>query len=152
MIVFDANIQIKSATTQYRGFDFNSMVYFAGKYFAAGDDGLYEISENVTDNVEMFFEPVTTDFGINTEKRLRAVYIGIESNADMTLEVSTELGYYEAYTIPASTEGLKTRKVSLSRGVRGRYITFRVLSNGVPFKIDRIDGLLIVRGHGADRS
>jgi len=156
MIVFDTNLQIKAATTQYKEFEYNSMVKFAGKYLAANSTGLYEISESYSDdnatNIIAFFELGTTDFGVNTEKRLRSLYIGYQSAGDLTVDISTELGYHEIYTIPAHTAGLKTRKVSISRGVRGRYFTIRVYSDGVEFAVDRIDVLPIIRGHGFDRS
>lgn len=156
MIVFDTNLQARSATTQYREFNYNSMVQYAGKYLVASSSGLYEVSDDYDDdngtNIIAFFEPITSDFGVTTEKRLRSLYIGYEAAADLTLDITTELGYHGVYTIPASTEGRKTRKVALSRAVRGRYFTFRIESNGVPFAIDRIDVLPIVRGHGFDYS
>jgi hypothetical protein len=156
MIVFDTNIEIKSATTQYEEFDYNSMVGHAGKYFAANSTGLYEISEDYNDdngtNIIAFFEIASMDFGVTTEKRLRSLYIGCNAGSDLTIDISTELGYSGTYTIPSSTDGWKTRKVPLSRAVRGRYFTFRLYSDGVPFAVDRIDVLPIIRGHGFDRS
>jgi hypothetical protein len=156
MIVFDTNLKVRAATTQYQDFEYNSMVKFAGKYFAANSTGLHAISDDYSDdngtNIIAFFEMATTDFGVKTEKRLRSLYIGYSAANDLTIEISTELGYVGTYTVPANTEGLKTRKVPLSRGVRGRYFTFRVYSNGIPFAVDRIDVLPIIRGHGFDRS
>ena len=154
MIVLDTNLKAKSATTQYLNFDYNSMVKFGTRFLCASENGLFELAGN-SDNGEAitsYFEPLTTDFGISNEKKLRCFYISYESSGNLTLTVSTELGFSETITIPASTAGQKARKVPVSRSVRGRYFTFQIKSVGVDYSIDEIKVLPIIIGHGRDRN
>lgn len=150
MISLDTNLKTQAATTQYLNFDFNSMVKFEGRFFCASENGLYEItgSDDDGEDINSYFEPVTMDFGISNEKRLRAAYIGYEANGDLTLTVSTDLGLSDSYTIPASAFGQHAKKVVISRKVHGRYWTFQISGDGVIFSIDSFKVLPIYRGHG----
>lgn len=152
MIVLDTNLKAKNATTQYLSFNYDSMVKAGNRFLCASEAGLFEISgtSDNTANITSYFEPVTTDFGISNEKKLRSVYIGYEASASIILTVSTELGYSQSVSIPASSPGQKARKVPISRAVRGRYFTFQIKSVGVDYSIDEIKVLPIIIGHGRD--
>lgn len=159
MIVLDTNISAGGATSQYKNFNANSFVKFGQFFFIASDVGLYKLSGTTkifsaedasSETIESFFEPITFDFGIANQKRLRAVYIGYEADGDLTLKVSTELSVQESYTIPASTNNRHARKVNINRSLKGRYWTFQIYGNGVNFAIDTIQVLPIVRSHGFD--
>lgn len=161
MIVFDTNLIAGNATTQYLNFEFNSMVKFGKKFLCAGSTGLFSM-EGTTDmfpssdgtytDITCYFEPVTMDFGISNEKRLRAAYVGYEADGDLTLKISTELVAAQSYTLPATTSGQHARKVVVSRALKGRYWTFQISGTGVVFAIDHIQVLPIVRGHGFDKN
>ena len=154
MITLDTNLKAKSATTQYLSFSYDSMVKSGDRYICASPDGLFEHS-GLSDNgtaITSYFEPVTTDFGISNEKKLRSVYLGYEAAGNLTLTVSTELGFTEDIIIPASAAGQKARKVPISRSVRGRYFTFQIKGVGVDFSVDEIKVLPIIIGHGRDRN
>lgn len=161
MIVFDTNVAAQNATTQYLSFNFNSMVKFGQQFLCAGDDGLFQLEgtskifpsdESAYLTTECYFEPVTMDFGISNQKRLRAAYIGYEANDDLTLKISTELSSVQSFTLPATTTGQHARKVAISRNLKGRYWTFQIYGSGVVFAIDSIEVLPIVRGHGIDQN
>jgi len=161
MITFDTNVAAQNATTQYIGFDYNSMAKLARRYFCASENGLYRIEGSTeifpsdateTESVESYFEPVTMDFGISNQKRLRAVYIGYEADGDLTLKINTELVSAISYTLPATTSGQHARRVSISRTLKGRYWTFQIYGSGVTYAIDMIQVLPIIRGHGFDQN
>ena len=154
MITLDTNLAAKNATTQYLNFEYNAMVRFGDKFLCTSDSGLFEITgdKDAGANIESYFEPVTMDFGISSQKRLRAVYVGYEAPGDLTLTISTELGLSDSYTIPASTAGQHGRKVVVSRKLKGRYWTFQIYGNGTPFSVDEIRVLPIIRGHGFEKN
>ena len=151
MITFDTNLKSASATTQYTDFDYNSMVRFGANFFCASKEGLFKIVNTASDS-KAYFEPLTMDFGISNQKRLRAVYVGYEADGEITLKISTELVSAQSYVLPATTLGQHARKVVVSRALKGRYWTFQVSGTGVVFSIDDIKVLPIVRGHGFDRN
>lgn len=150
MIVFDTSLSAKNATTQYLNFAYNSMAKVGGKFLCASDTGLFEMGghTDIGSSIESYFEPVTMDFGISADKRLRAVYIGYEADGDLSLTISTDLGLSETYTIPATTSGQHARKVGVNRSLHGRYWTFQVYGEGVSFSVDEIRVLPVIRGHG----
>lgn len=161
MIVFDTNPAAGNATTQYLNFECNSLVKFGTRFFCASDDGLFRLdgTSHITlpddtpeEVIEAYFEPVTMDFGMSNQKRLRAVYVGYEADGNLTLNVSTELCAALSYTLPATTDGQHARKVVISRALKGRYWTFQIHGNGTRFAIDHIQVLPIVRGHGFDQN
>lgn len=161
MIVFDTNVAAQNATTQYLDFNFNSLVKFGGKFLCAGEDGLFSLAgttEMFPNSAETYitpacyFELFTMDFGISNQKRLRAVYIGYESDGDLTLKISTELSAVESFTLKASTSSQHARKVVINRTMKGRYWTFQIYGSGVAFAIDHIQILPIVRSHGFDQN
>lgn len=161
MIVFDTNIAASNATTQYLNFNFNSMVKFGKQFLCAGDDGLFQLEgttkifpsdESTCLTTECYFEPVTMDFGISNQKKLRTAYIGYEADGDLTLKISTELSAVQSYILPATTPGQHARKVSINHSLRGRYWTFQIYGSGVTFAVDSIEVLPIIRGHGVDKN
>jgi len=161
VITLDTNLAARNATTQYSDFDYNSMVKFGNGYLCASENGLYELGgthdlfpedASVVEIIESWFELATLDFGLSNQKRLRAVYIGYESDGGLTLTISTELGISDSYTIPASTAGQHARRVIISRKLKGRYWTFKIYGSGVTFSIDEIKVLPVIRGHGFDQN
>lgn len=153
MITLDTNLKAKSATTQYLGFDYNSMVKFGGKFFCASESGLFEVSGSTDNSVAItgYFEPATTDFGISNIKKLRCIYLSYEAVSTLTLTVSTELGFSEVIAVPAAVAGQNAKKIPVSRSVRGRFFTFQIKSVD-DFSIDEIKVLPIIIGHGRDKN
>lgn len=160
MTVFDTNLSLAGATTKYADFDFDSICEFNGNFYAASDEGLYKIDEHTfypgestaTEDIESYFELGDLDFGLSNQKKCRHVYIGYESDGDLTLKVSTELSEELTYTLLAQTTSQKARKITLSRKLKGRYWTFKIYGNGANFAIDSIVALLLVRSHGFDKN
>ncbi len=161
MITFDTNVAAQNATTQYLNFDYNSLVKVGQQFFCVSENGLYRIAgsseifpsdDDTTEIVESYFEFATMDFGISNQKRLRAAYIGYESDGDLTLKISTELVSAVSYILPATTSGRHARRVSISRTLKGRYWTFQIYGSGVNYAIDMIQVLPIIRGHGIDQN
>lgn len=161
MIVLDTNVALNGATTQYSDFEMNSMVKFGNEFLCAGPSGLFKLdgttkmfstNPNTENNITSFFEPVTMDFGISSQKRLRSVYFGYEAEGNITLTISTELSSAQEYILPATELKQHARKVNINRSLKGRYWTFQVSGDNVYFAIDSIQVLPIVRSHGFDQN
>ena len=152
MITLDTNLKANAATTQYVDYAYNSLVKIGGKFFLAGDTGLFEVtgSSAFEETVTAYFEIPTMDFNISNAKRLRAVYIGYEADGNLVLTISTELGLSDVYSIPATSAGQHARRIMISRKLKGRYWTFQIKGVGIRFSVDEISVLPIVRGHGFD--
>jgi len=161
MITLDTNIAAGNATTQYLNFDFNSMTKFGNKFFCANASGIYELDGTTNmfpsnpinrENIESYFELITFDFDISSQKRLRAVYLGYEATGTITLKIYTELSSEHTYQVPATTSGRMARKININRSLKGRYWTFEIYGQNTTYAIDMIQVLPIVRSHGFDKN
>ncbi|OEU67543.1 MAG: hypothetical protein BA863_12325 [Desulfovibrio sp. S3730MH75] len=149
MVVLDYALP-KRATTQYIDYDFNSMVKFGDKYLGACDDGMFELDGD-TDNgdyIGAYFEPITTDFGINNPKKVRFMFLGYEAEGDLILTLGDNRSE-KSFTVDSAMTGQQWRRITGSRSIRGRYLTF-IISNvkGCDFGFDSIDVALTVMPKG----
>lgn len=130
-----------TAVSWYSNFQFESVAQAGDRTFAAGPNGLYELTGS-TDEGELIEAEVITglvDFKIAQTKRVDAFYFGYTSEGQLSLTVETpESG------VPAATYSLEQRDASAPRnsrvvpgkGLFGRYwrVTLRNVG-GVDFEI-----------------
>ena len=148
--VLNTNLKAENATTQYLCPDIDSMVKFNSEYLAAGETGLYHYSGDLdnTSAIQAYFVTATMDFGVNNDKRLRYVYLSLESTDDLQLIVNTEKVAAITYTISVDTTiGQQDVRIPISRALHGRFWTFKISNDttGADFSIDEIKILPIVR-------
>jgi hypothetical protein len=142
MIHYITNLK-NNATTQRR-FDFNSMFKFNGKVWFTNSTGLNTIGGN-DDNgadIDAYFEPVTTDFGVPNPKRARFVHLGFETDGDLEVDVSFDGSSSEtlSFTPQSSKTGQQRMTVAVSRTYQGRYFTTQIRNvDGADFAIDGYD-------------
>lgn len=138
------------ATTQYCGFDFNSFCKIGDKYFGASEDGIFELTGDKDNgaNIDSFFEPVISDFGVSNVKRVRALYIGYETNGDLIVTLKDNEDNARSYTLSyLDYDRQNGGKVSVGRDGLGRYWQVRIDNvAGCYFAIDSIELLLTILG------
>ena len=143
-MILDTNLKNR-ASGQYQAFDINSICKFNGGYWAVGSSGLYTV--NAVDSTNTgYFITATMDFGINNDKRLRYVYLSLESTGNLTLEINTEKVSAQTYTVTLSGTGQQDVRIPISRSLYGRFWTFK-LSGTCDFSVDEIKVLPIIRGY-----
>jgi len=155
VIAFTTNLKLgpttAKATTQRTGFPFTSMCRFGGNFLCTSDSGLFSLGGDNLDgtDIDSYFEPITTDFGISNQKRLRFVYIGFEAAGDLQLNVTADEQTERTYTITPTKTGQQKIRVAIGRDGKGRYWNFRIKNvSGCDFSIDNIDVLPVVLTHG----
>ena len=151
MLTMHINL-INKALAQFTNFNFNSYCHFCGKYLGANSDGIFELTGE-TDNgshIKAMFEPVMTDFGISHPKRMRFVYIGMETYGDLSITCMPEGEDSKTYTIEQGHDGQQRRRVAIGRdNGYGHYWTFRIENrDGCDFSVDSIDILPVVLPNG----
>jgi hypothetical protein len=136
--------------SQYGNYNFNSLCKFGDMYLGANGSGIFQLDSGDTDAgspVEAFFELINTDMGIEHQKRIRAVYIGYETNGDLALTVKDDDGNERRYTIKPNHIGnqQQTSRVPVGRDGKGRYWMFRIDNvNGSDFGINSITAVPVV--------
>ena len=140
------------AHTQYQGFDFNSMVEFAGRYVGAhpskGLCVLFEDGMDDEEDINAFFELKATDFGIKNPKRFRKLQFGYESTGYLLLTpiINDKTVSDPIYLQPTRGDNEQQNAVlPMKRNWVGRYWTFRIdNSEGCDFSVDAISGSMII--------
>lgn len=138
--------------SQYANYNFNSMCKFNGVYLGAGDSGIFKLDDGNLDGtgeIEAFFELVTTDIGIANQKRIRTVYLGYETDGDLTLTLKDDDGNERRFSVEANHLGNKehTAKISIGRDGKGRFWMFRIDNvNGSDFSVDSIEAVPVILG------
>ncbi len=157
MIALTTNLKLgpitAKATTQRINFPFSSMCRFGNSYLCTSDSGLFTLGGNTLagSDIESYFEPLTTDFGIPNQKRLRFVYLGFECSGNLELVVTADEQDERTYTIAPTKTGQQKIRVPIGRDGKGRYWNFRIKNvSGCDFSIDSIDVLVVPLAQGRD--
>jgi len=136
--------------SQYANYNFNSMCKFGDFYLGAGSSGIFKLDSGDTDagtNIEAFFELANTDLGIEHQKRMRAAYVGYETNGNLMLTIEDDDGNERNYTITPNHIGnlQQTSRVAIGRDGKGRYWMFRIDNvNGSDFGINTITAVPVL--------
>lgn len=134
--------------SQYKNYTFNSLVRFNGTFLGANNHGLFELkgSKDNTALIVSEFSPVMTDFGIINTKGLYYVYLGVDTQEDLSLTVKADNKPVKTYIIKARQSGQQTIRAKLGRSLYGRYWSFTISNPlGNTFAIDSIDVLPRIR-------
>lgn len=153
MICFDTNT-INRATSQYTGFDFNSMVKFNGNFVGASSSGLSVIGGTADNGVAIYARMASglIDFGINNKKRWRFVCFGVETTGDLIIKISADEKLAKQYDIIGKPNGTQQRvKIPVSRENYGRYWSWEI-SGSCDFSVDSIEVLPIILNSGHSTS
>ena len=142
----------RTAPTQYRNYNFNSMAKVGDVYLGANENGIFILDSgdsDAGDEIEAFFELPTSDWGIINAKRIRRLYVSYESNGDLLLSVKDDednLRYYllEPVHLPNKQH---TARVAIGRDGKGVHWMIRIENtSGSDFSVDRINIIPVVLG------
>ena len=142
MINFITNL--KNRATSQRLFDFNSMCKFGETWLFANSDGLMKICGDDDNGVDIdaYFEPVTSDFGISNPKQGRYIHMGFETDGE--LEIAITFDGKTTETISVEPQSAKTGQQRITEDItkagQGRYCNTKVSNvDGSDFSIDAIE-------------
>ncbi|TVM31158.1 hypothetical protein [Oceanidesulfovibrio marinus] len=132
--------------TQWQVGPFSSIVNFAGKIFATGENGIYELASAEDDDgseIEAFFELPPIDLGGHSSKRIRYVYLGWEGTGSIEIETKFDDNEARRYTVKPGVENLGSRqhwaKIAIASRPQGSYLRIKVRNlGGSDFSIDSI--------------
>ena len=132
---FSTNLET-GAVSEYTNYNFNSI---CGD-LAATDTGIYSLTgaDDAGTAIAASIETGKFDFGSSMLKRMTDAYLGVSSDGNLTLTVTTESGT-TAYTLTPTTT-LETVKANLARGHKGKYWSIKVENvTGSTMELDSIE-------------
>lgn len=133
-----------NAPTQYSNFDFTSMCLFNGVPIGAGPNGLFRLccgdDDNGTD-IDAYFIPVVTDFGVLERKTMRYAYLSGHCDGSVTVRAEGNgagvSGPHECAFL--GTEERQQQRVQLGRGLKASFFEVKIANaSGSRFKIDSV--------------
>jgi hypothetical protein len=137
-----------AALSHYTNYELNSMCEFNGVYLGAGPDGIFILDSGDTDddtNIDALISTGDLDFGSEYAKRLTDLYIGMRSDGDMTLRISTDEGDPVEYTVSTfEVATLRQRRAKTAKGARGKYWRFELENtDGCDFELDSMNAATV---------
>ena len=142
----------RMAVSQYANWNFNSMTEFNGRYLGANENGIFVLADgdlDGTSEIPAFFELLTSDWGIENQKRVRSMYVGYETNGRLKFTVKDDDGNDTEYILEANhlDNAQHGAKLPGSRKSKGRYWMLRIDNmNGADFSVDNIRILPVILG------
>lgn len=142
-ITFDTNIAGRPRTSQYWKFNYNSMVKFQGKMLGANGTGLFNLTGDYdvgdsTVPIDAWIKTGMTDLGIQANKRLRHIYLGVETFKDLEIELYADNKLVKTVVARARKRGQQRIRVTVGR-YKGVYWSFKIKNKlGAWFAIDII--------------
>lgn len=137
-------------TSQLKGSVFETMAEVSNSTFLANKNGLFTLSGSL-DNGAVISSKVRlakTDFGIQNEKRLYALYIWMQISKPLTIEVQSD---EETHKVNVSSKGVSKvvrYRIRLPRTLKGRYFTISFSSPSGVFVLDSVDAEVTVLHSG----
>lgn len=131
------------AHSLYQNFDFNSMVGYNQVYYGARTDGLY-VLDGITDvNGQAITARVRTGrdvLGVDQQKRVPEVWIGIKASGTMQVKVVTDSGATNVYNLVAANPQRSLARAKLGKGYRSDTMQFELTNtSGIDFDVDVIE-------------
>lgn len=130
-----------NAMTEYTNFSFNSFANYKGKVIGANDGGIFELLGNDDAGSDIAIEATTAnmDFGSEQLKRLLEIYVGYQSDNDLNIQVTLDGEDSYDYTLETQgNTGIHNNRVKLGKGMKGRYMQFKISGTGVNMQLDNI--------------
>lgn len=128
-----------AAVTQYTGFNFNSFAKMGERYLGANDQGLYWLDGD-DDDGRTVKSRITTGIIQPNGNKLAGVqyaYLGMRGDGQFVVTVTDEAGGAYNYTLTGSS--METARVAFGRGLKTRYFTFSLESQGQDFDLDSVE-------------
>lgn len=140
---------LRQASTQYQGYDFDSMAKISEAPVGINENGIYELFTSGKDegqNIDARVDLPAMNLGTSMNKHLRSAFLGVR--ADGTLLVTAVDDEYNETTYTAIPRKLgvhQSIKVPMDRNRnKGCYYTIKVENqNGADFDLDTITVLPI---------
>jgi hypothetical protein len=145
MITTETNLKV-GATTQLPGHDFNSYCRFGEHLLACRDSGLCSIggSSGVAEAFDSYFETFIMDLGYAGNKRLRFIYLGIETEGKLIVTPTIDGVDQQPITFSPGRPGKQFMRMPVNRAKGGAYVKFKVQNvGGCWFAIDQASVLPI---------
>jgi len=147
MLTLHTNVKMgaigSKATSQLTNFDFNSYGKFIETHLGCATNGIYRIGGYTFDGeeIEAYIKTFKNKLGYDGNKRIRFVYIGVETAGTLTFTPTVDGVAKTPITITPKTSGTQYLRVAVGR-YKGCYYDFKIENvDGAWFALEHISVL-----------
>lgn len=129
---------------------FNALINTGSFQYGCNDDGIFLLNSGEQDNDGDYVRSFTlssSDYGLANLKRIRFLYLGIDTDNSFTVSVMGDNKVWRDYTVPLNKLGLQEIRKSIGRDGFGRYWKIKISSTN-RFRISMIGAVLVIRPLG----
>ena len=130
---------VTGSVSQYDNYAFNSFAKFGQMFIGADETGLYELN-GADDDGEAVVARIKSGLAQLTASRftmIRDAYLGMRSDGTFILRVATGDG--DVYDYKFDALDMRTTRVPLGKGMRSRYVSFELISDGSDFDLESVE-------------
>ena len=136
-----------NAVSEYHNWQFNSFARLNGRYIAASKDGVFELAGDTdagaaipTDVRGGFIQPGGSRF-----TAIKCAYLGMNVTDHSTgVRLKLITGDGSEFTYRVNPLNMRTTRVNIGKGLRSRYYSWELLTDGVDFSLDTIEFVPLV--------
>jgi hypothetical protein len=138
-----------SDITEYRNWSFNCFAQMGDQYLGGDKTGLYQLS-GATDNGANILAHIKSgliQFAGSKLTGFKAIYLGVlrtKSEDQFFFKLNTADG--RSYTYAVRPQPETTAKITVGKGIRARYFSFELITNGMDFDLESIEFVPMVAG------
>lgn len=130
------------SVSTYSNYNFYDSTRLFEDYLFINSNGLFKYGGN-TDNAEVITAKIQTaalTFGTSNLKQLPAVYMGLSNSNKLILKVSIDGRANVLYKLNKQTDSLQTQKISIGKGLIGRYFQFELITQeNTQFELESLE-------------
>ena len=136
--VWSMNVR-NAAVTEYSNYAFNSFARDGQRFYAASEDGLYELHGDDDDgaSIEARIASGFQQFTGSNLGSFAAAYIAMRGSGQVIFRLETADG--RQYDYEVQVRDSETTKVRLGKGLRTRYLAFELITTGEDFDLDDVE-------------
>ncbi len=130
--------------TEYSNYAFNSFAQMGNVYFAASEDGLYELTgdDDAGTDIIADIKSGLFQFGGAHLASLKGVYLATRGGGQFVLKIQTGDG--KEYVYDVLSNDMQTTKIQIGKGLRSRYFAYELVSTGQDFDLESLEFIPLV--------
>lgn len=118
-----------NALTEYLSYAFNSMCSFNGKLYGAASDGIYNLTGETDNKVDIAWRFRTGKLDLETDdvkKSMRYAWLGYKASGELILSVFDQDNNQYDYVVENVRETDGGIRVKVGKGIRSRYVELQL--------------------------
>ena len=129
------------SVSTYNNYNFNGCTKFNDKYLFYNTSGLYEYGGTLDDTslITANIQTIAYNFNSSNLKQIPSMYMGINTDGATILKVSVDGKGQAIYKLNKRTNNLQTQKVSIGKGLIGRYFQFELVTSAPNFSLESFE-------------